>query len=53
MFAAGPFVAQSVAMWRSKAEDVAELAEENAKNFKAVVGAAMLQAAAGEAQAAA
>lgn len=54
MFALGPFVAQSVTMWRSPLDgDVAEMAAANEENFKAVLGAAALQAATAEAEAAA
>lgn len=44
MFAAAPFVAQSVSMWRSPAEQVQALADQNAENFRVVVQAAALQA---------
>ncbi len=52
MFATAPFVASSVAMWKTPAAELAELAEQNEQKFKAVMGAAVLEAAAAEAYAA-
>lgn len=52
MFAAGPFVASSAAIWRTPAAELAELAAANEAKFKTVMGAAMLEAAAAEASAA-
>lgn len=41
MFALGPFVAQSVAVWRSPAADLADLARGNDERFRAVLEASM------------
>lgn len=45
MFALGPFVAQSIQLWRTPADQLAALAEQNAAEFRTVLTAAAVQGA--------